>query len=489
MKPYQYILLIIAIVGGFLVRNYDINSPIADWHSFRQADTASVTRIYSQNGLDFLHPKYHDLSDVQSGQENPQGYRMVEAPIYNTVSLYFHQLTHQNIEVSSRLVSIFFSLGSALLIFFIAFRLTGLFLPAFFSFLVFLFLPFNIYYSRTILPEPTAVFFMILTLFLFQRQQSIFASISLTLALLLKPYTGIILFPSLVVIILTHQNFYFKPKEFIKLVFFSLISLIPFILWRRWILQFPAGIPKSDWLFNDGITTTFPLWWHGHNLTFLNKLVAFRPHWWYWLFQERLTSLILGTFGIIPFFLGFIFKKGRTQLFTLSFFVGILAYFVIVAQGNIQHDYYQVLIIPFISMILGFGYYYLYRFTFDSKILTSIIVISLFSVSIFLSWDQIKGYYQINHPQIIDAGLKAASILPKNSLIIAPYQGDTSFLYQTGFSGWPTEIYDIPNKVKEHPYNPLYLVSVNYDQYTNSLIPKYPTVIRNNDFIILKLSP
>lgn len=169
--------------------------------------------------------------------------------------------------------------------------------------------------------------------------------------------------------------------------------------------------------------------------------------------------------------------------------LGIIFYFVIVAQGNIQHDYYQILIIPFLSILLGFGYFYIIRFIFSSKILAYFSSFIIFVFSTYFSWSQIKDYYHINNPSIIAAGEKVNQITPKNSLIIAPYVGDTAFLYQTHRSGWPIEIYDFVPLIKAHPHNPIYLVSVNFDQYTNTVIPKFATVYKDNQFIILKITP
>ena len=478
----------LALFAGLLFRLYKLDSPVADWNSHRQADTASVTRLFAQNGINFLIPKYHDLSNVQSGQENPQGYRMVEAPIYNVLSVYFHQLFKTNVDVSSRLVSIIFSLGSALLIYLICFQQTNLFMPSFFSLLVFLVLPFNIYYSRTILPEPMAVFFMLLTLLTF-KNNLLLSGCAFAITLLIKPFPGIVIFPTLV--LFTFQK-YLKTinlKNLLWLFIFSIISLAPFFWWRHWISQFPAGIPANDWLLNNGITTTFPVWFHGYNLSFLNKLVAFRPHWWHWLFEIRVPQLILGTYGLVAFFLGFAYKKIRTQAFSLSLALGIFLYFAIVAQGNIQHDYYQVIIIPSVAIISGFGYFYISQYLFNNKIIGNLFAILLFVTSLYLAWTEVGGYYQINNNNILLAGQAAQKMLPKNSLVIAPYDGDTAFLYQTGFSGWPIQIYDIDQIVKQHPDQKIYLVSVNFDQYTNTLIPKYKTIFRNTDYIILQLRP
>jgi len=75
--------LLLVFVLGFAVRLYRFNGPVADWHSWRQADTSSVSRNFVNNGFDVLYPTFQDLSNVPSGLDNPNGYRFVEFPIYN----------------------------------------------------------------------------------------------------------------------------------------------------------------------------------------------------------------------------------------------------------------------------------------------------------------------------------------------------------------------------------------------------------------------
>ena len=50
---------------------------------------------------------------------------------------------------------------------------------------------------------------------------------------------------------------------------------------------------------------------------------------------------------------------------------------------------------------------------------------------------QVKEFYKINRPEIIVAGEAVNRLTPSNSLVIAPYNGDTAFLYQTNRIGWP----------------------------------------------------
>jgi hypothetical protein len=125
MQKHLSWLILPIIFLGFIVRLYKINTPLADWHSWRQVDTASVAREYVKNGIDLLHPKYLDLSAIPSGKDNPQGYRMVEFPLVAAiVALIFNALpndlmTINDIHIIFRVVNVLLSLGSTYLIYLI----------------------------------------------------------------------------------------------------------------------------------------------------------------------------------------------------------------------------------------------------------------------------------------------------------------------------------------------------------------------------------
>ncbi len=75
----EIVILLLILMGGLVVRLYKFNAPVADWHSWRQVDTSAVSRNFVKDGFDILHPKFDDLSNVQtSGKyDNPQGFRFV----------------------------------------------------------------------------------------------------------------------------------------------------------------------------------------------------------------------------------------------------------------------------------------------------------------------------------------------------------------------------------------------------------------------------
>jgi len=61
MKKLDFIILFLILVAGLSFRLYKISSPLADLHSWRQADTSAVTRNFVKRGIDLSHPRYDDL--------------------------------------------------------------------------------------------------------------------------------------------------------------------------------------------------------------------------------------------------------------------------------------------------------------------------------------------------------------------------------------------------------------------------------------------
>jgi hypothetical protein len=105
-----------------------------------------------------------------------------------------------------------------------------------------------------------------------------------------------------------------------------------------------------------------------------------------------------------------------------------------------------------------------------------------------MSWYEIKGYYQINNWSIVQAGKAVDELTPKDAKVIADYNGDTAFLYQTNRTGWPAVTNSLTKMVKD--FGATYYVSVNFDDQANRILSwKGNEVIeKNKDFVIVKLS-
>lgn len=474
-KTIEYILLSIIFILGFTVRLYKIDNPIADWHSWRQADTASVTKVYVEQGINLLFPKFHDISSIQTGIANPNGYRMVEFPFYNAASaLAYNILPNFSLEVVSRLVTIVCALITSFFLYLIGKRLMGKWMGILSAFF-YLFIPYNIYFTRVILMDPMGVAFGVISLWAFleftntnKKLLLLTSGVFFGAAMLMKPYLGFYLLP---IIYLALRKYglkkFFKNKGIIFwTLIFSILSFVPFLLWRAWEAKFPEGIPFYEWAFNG-------------------NLIRFKPSWWYWIFGERLGHLILGSLGLIPFIFGVINTKLK-NLFIQVFLLGVLVYVVVVADANVMHDYYQILIIPAIALSLASGAVYLWQNNTFNKILTrSILVISI-GVMLITGWNQIVGNYNINHPEIMEAGQMVDKITPKDALVVAPYNGDTAFLYQTNRWGWPALDGSIDDIIKE---GASYYVSVDLGSPDTKMIEsRFTTVMKTNKYIIINLS-
>ena len=389
----EFVIVSILLVLTLFPRLYRITYPLTDWHSWRQADTASVTREFVKHGIDLLHPTFQDLSNIQSNMENPQGYRMVEFPLLNAGTALLISTFHleKNEVIVGRSVSIFFSLITALCIYVIGRNLTNKRVGVLAT-LLFAFLPYSVYYGRTILPDvPMLSFAMVAFVFhmVWLRSKNhgwiwyLFSLVSFAVALLLKPF---VLVFALVFAALAVQEKGKKALVLPGMYLFPLLALAPFVLWRQWMTQYPAGIPGSSWLFNE---------------TDLRFTGAF----WHWLFEVRVSSLILGIGLIVPCVMGLV-RKGKDWLVYTAWAIAMFTYLSIVAGGNIRHDYYQIMLIPFLVLTVARGMDTLLRLpsTFVHPLAVKASLVLLTAFSIFVSWYVVRGYFNVNKWELRVAG-------------------------------------------------------------------------------------
>jgi len=103
------------------------------------------------------------------------------------------------------------------------------------------------------------------------------------------------------------------------------------------------------------------------------------------------------------------------------------------------------------------------------------------------SWYTIRTYYWVNHPEIVEAGKTADRLLPKNAKVIAPYNGDTTFLYQTNRQGWPIG-FDIETKISHGAGYYVTVSPTDNDWETKTLAETYTVLVRNDKFAIIDLT-
>ncbi len=439
------------LIGALILRCYKLDSPVADWHSWRQADTSAVTRNFIKNDkIDFLYPTYDDLSSVASGQPNLRGLRMVEFPLYNMATVIVKTVMPEfNVESGGRFTTALLSTITVLFIFLICRKLFSRRVGYLAGF-IFAVLPYSIFYGRSILPDPTMVMLSMGATWFAVKNRFVLFVLFAALALLVKPYAVFLLLPVVV---------FYNRKNWPKLALSGVLAILPFMLWRLWISQFPEGIPASSWLFNgDGI--------------------RFKGAFWQWLFADRIGRLILGYWGLIPVGFGLIKASKYTLLLLASSFL----YLVIFATGNVRHDYYQILLLPPLAITAGVGLDYLISFKTRGILISAICLL----MSVGFGWYHVRDFYNINRPEIVEAGKIVDRVAPANALVVAPYDGDTAFLYQTNRSGWPVMEGTIDEMVKRGAD---FYVSVKFDALEKEMLARSETPEYIKDNIELPRKP
>ncbi|MEN9328243.1 MAG: hypothetical protein RI947_1051 [Candidatus Parcubacteria bacterium] len=478
-RIWDSVILTLFLVVALGARIYGLNFPLADFHSWRQADTAAVARNFAKDGFDLMHPRYDDLSSIQSGIENPQGYRFVEFPIYSAIfATLYKYVPVMSLEAYGRLVTALFSLTIIAVIYYLSLKESGR-LTAIVAAGVYSIFPFFVFFSRVILPETTALAFACMSIFflyLFSEGRwgkksyvwFILSLIMFALSVLVKPPAVFYGFALLYLFIRKYQ--FDVIKKFSFYIFF-IAAMIPFAMWRYYILQFPEGIPPSDWLITS-VNTYEGL-----------KNIFFRPAFFRWIFFERLGMDVFGVYLSVFFILGAIQKVPRLFLHAILFSAAV--YLFVFQGGNVQHEYYQTILLPPIAIMIGLGVTFIIRnqkIFFNQLVVYSAIVFA-FALSFYFSLYRVKDFY--HYPEELPQVANIIKTLTKpDDKIVTDRLGDTTLLYLTERKGAPA-IYHDPPELKKLGYN--YLATLNKELIDKLKSENYKVMFENDKFALFAL--
>ena len=100
-------------------------------------------------------------------------------------------------------------------------------------------------------------------------------------------------------------------------------------------------------------------------------------------------------------------------------------------------------------------------------------------------WFKIRDYYSIQHPEIIEAGIAIDRLTPKTAKVIAIYNVDTTFLYQTKRQGWPVFERPVKDFVKA---GATYIAFVNPGKEELNFANEFATVEIGKQYAIFDLT-
>lgn len=420
------VILFLILVLAVVLRLYKINIPLADHHSWRQSDSASVIRNLATDNSNVFLPQWDNLIPTNLKRiPNPNRYFFEDFPLaYDVYPAALYKIFGIQLRLA-RFVSIAFTLGTIIFFFLLVKLLTNA-KTALFSAFFLAVLPFGVFFSRTLLQEPAFLFYLTGALYFlvlwsnlkegFKGKLAIlFSAIFLALALLTKIYSLFYLPLFLYLFWQKDKLALFKNKYF---YLYFLVALLPVLMWWLWIYQFPEGLPYSLWLLNEGG-------------------IRFKGAWFYWLFAERIGKIILGYWGLGLFSIGLLLKPAKEKIFFYLWFFCVLLFFAVFAKGNVTHDYYQYCFLPIAAFFLGKGTSFL--LTASTKFFSRFAIYLFLPVCIILmlafSWYYVRDFYDIQGGVDV-AGAAVQEITTENSLVIAGDGVDPTLLYNTGRKGW-----------------------------------------------------
>ena len=338
---YLFLGLLLSFLLFMMLRN--VTEPLLDRHSWRQVDTASFARGLAQGKFDVLHPKflayYPDAFGIEGATETEFNlYPLIVAGLYRLFGIH---------EVIARLVSIAFSLGTAIWVYLLGKRYldqkAGLFAVLFLGLS-----PLYIFYSRTVQPEATVLFFSVGALYTFTRWLRTESWTTYAAAILCAALAFLTKLPALYMgiplLFAAFQEYRWRLFREWRIYLFGLASLLPVIAYYL----HAHGIYRQTGLTVYGISGGWP---GSAKFDIVGQLASLD---FYRVMLVRLRGPILGPYGLLFFLAGLaIAPRSDRQSLLYVWLMAVLLFILAVPEGNRQHEYYQLPLLPVASLFIG----------------------------------------------------------------------------------------------------------------------------------------
>lgn len=332
------ILLLGMVVGIAIFRLSTIGIPALHWTVWKEIDYLAISQNFWKNGFNFLHP------EVSWPAEPPRVTEM-ELPLVPFAAALLYQVFGYG-PLTARMVTLFAWLLMMIYVYRLACReftpYIGL-LSALCAGILPLYHPFN----RFLFTEPSMIAMSVVSVYYVaewadtsSRRKWILSIISLSLTFSLKLESLYLLLPLFWIVFRKHR---FNIARYRAFIFLIMLSLILPVVWYSYAYYLETTGAHLFGIFK------------GHNKSqFATLLLDFR---WYRTMAGRIINGITGGFyGFGLFVLGLLFMFwNRKGSLIFAYLLSVVAYFGLIAEGQIDAPYRQLPIIPVVSIFIAFG--------------------------------------------------------------------------------------------------------------------------------------
>ena len=404
------------IVLGFTIRAVTFKAPLLDHHSWRQADTATMSRNFLRDDMNPLHPQVDWRGAMKSGRIET-GFELF-AYIVAILSL-AGEFTPQ----AGRLLGAVLFVASAGMVFGFARRRWGDLTGVVAVFVYTFGMPLAMFFDRTFMNEPLLMFLSLTSLWSANRfvednrlRHWIVVIVATTLIGLVKlPY--LIVWAPIAGLFIERGGLRAVVRP--SLIVMAAINLAAVVLWY-WQIRLAAD--------ESGLTV---------GLT--NKL--FNPELVFtWNFVERIVrKLLRDIFGITAVFVvwGALVAWRRGRIAEILGLAGFVVYVLVVADGVFHHDYYLLPIGMTASPLAALGIVNgavpaLTRFSRETALAT---VLALVLMSSFVRAASFHSWYEWD-PSEADLCQAGPSVLKPRERVLFADIGEPRLMFCLDVQGW-----------------------------------------------------
>jgi 4-amino-4-deoxy-L-arabinose transferase-like glycosyltransferase len=339
-SPRALVALLLLFALALAVRLPSLDTPPVDVHHVRQADTAGIARNMLREGIDVFHPRI-DWAGADAG------YVESELPLYGAAVAALWRALGQTYLPDHRIPRIlaicFWLLGGMVLLAFVRRRLRG---PPWAYLLLYAFSPLAVVFSRNIQPDSLAVLLMLVAIERADRSSegeglgpwaaALLAGLAAGLAIAVKGTLALLL-PLLPAILLARR----RPGTRRRAVLAALPALAIPTLWY-WHAHQTLGADGASF----GVWGTTAHKWGAPSLWF--SVASWRA------IVGSAVAQTLTPLGVLLLIRGAVVARRQAEL--RMFVVAVLLTcvgFVLLTEGFVLHNYYQLSLVPFASVLCG----------------------------------------------------------------------------------------------------------------------------------------
>lgn len=407
--------LLFLLTLALSLRLYNISAPLIGTHSWRQSDTAAMSRNFYRNGYNLFFPEI-DWGGIH-------GYCETEFPIYSFIVALLYKVFGAH-DFLGRLTS---TVCFIVLIYFLYKLVLNYFnhRVAFWACFVYAILPLNIFYSRTFQPESMLLMCCVIGIYYFSNWLDsekhidlILSCVFVSLACLIKVLP--IIYLGIPILYLAWTKFGIKLFSKFSLWAYSIFTIGSVFLWYSHAHNIFLEYGNT---FGFSADTT-----NRYDYSILLTL----SFWTELIFRTIFRHFAIFCFPIFIVGLFIARKREREYVFDV-WLVSVMLTQILVPVTSVVHEYYQL---PFmIPAVVFIGKACDRYFNTNRKAIVTCLCLALVTGSIIYA----TGYMSVEKPEqseLIKLADQIKSITPKDALVISSTGGDPTLLYLSDRQGW-----------------------------------------------------